>query len=121
MNKLRPTINDEPIDMLMVVDAPPARETFRLYTHFDVSLEQQRRRVAIVDPSEEPSSNEGRVFRDLLRRGKHGSLTLAPVGERRARFGLDGKATEIRSDDNFVAVLNMFVEVSFRVRRRIRA
>mmetsp|Transcript_43029 Transcript_43029/g.78668 ORF Transcript_43029/g.78668 Transcript_43029/m.78668 type:complete len:357 (+) Transcript_43029:333-1403(+) len=121
MKKLQPTINNERINMLMVIHAPPAKETFQLYTHFNASIERQ---CIIASSSEEQpagASNENRVFNDLLQHGKHKALTLTKVCEERMRFGFEGKVTEISSNNNLMGILNMFVKVSFRMKKRVEA
>lgn len=121
MNKLRLSINNEPINMLMVIDAHAEKKTFQLYTHFDASLEQQRISAELDEQPDAGTTNENRVFNNLLQHGKHKALTLTNVCEERMRFGFEGNNSEISSNSNFVGILNMFVKVSFRMKKRIEA
>jgi len=133
MDKLQPKFinDDERIKLLMVIEAPPAKETFRLYTHFNGSME----RHCIAPPrlskeEEEPttttalgenslSKNENRVFTNLLRDGRHKALTLTKVCEGRVRFSFEGRNSEIGCERKVRGMLDMFVKVSFRMKKRI--
>jgi len=105
----------------MVIEAPLEKETFQLYTHFNANIERQR---AIASSEEERRhlpdySNENRVFNNLLLSGKHKSLRLTRVCEEKMRFCFEGKNSEISSHDNLINILNMFIKVSFRMKKRL--
>ena len=98
--------------MLLVIEAPNNKETFRLYTHFNGNIERCKE-------STTPTAN--RVLGNLLRHGKHKSLTLANVCDERMRFSFEEKNSEISSEANVKNVLDMFVKVSFRMKKIIEA
>ena len=98
--------------MLLVIEAPNNKETFRLYTHFNGNIERCKESTT---PTENP------VLSNLLRHGKHKSLTLAHVCDERMRFSFEEKNSEISSEANVKKVLDMFVKVSFRMKKIIEA
>lgn len=135
MKKVQPFINNEPINMLMVIEAPASREMFQLYTHFNASMERwQRQHQQQMCNGSVPSANtsggstatrstseKDRVFDNLLNHGRHKSLSLTAASEDRVKFSFEGKNSEIRSADALMAILSMFVKVSFRMEKRVDA
>ena len=131
MNKLQqPTTmtknNNEQIinNMLMVIEVPLTKETFPLYTHFDLTNEKQslaqRRGSSPSTREERAESNKNRVYIDLLQYWKHKALTLTKVCKNRVRFGFEGKNCEISSMSKVRGMLNMFVKVLFWMKKRIK-
>ncbi|KAL7525630.1 hypothetical protein ACHAXR_001086, partial [Thalassiosira sp. AJA248-18] len=120
MDKLQPTPNNDKI--LMVIEAPPTKGTFQLYTHFNCTnmkrLNSFSDEESLVAGS---SSNENRVLNNLVQHGKHKALTLTKVCEERMRFAFEGRNSEIGSKKKLKGVLNMFVKVSFRMKKRVEA
>mmetsp|Transcript_1450 Transcript_1450/g.3208 ORF Transcript_1450/g.3208 Transcript_1450/m.3208 type:complete len:247 (-) Transcript_1450:1663-2403(-) len=106
MNKLKQKLN-----MLMVIEALPSRDIFRLCTHVDAVINNTLSTI---------ESDCNRVLRDLIQCGKHGSLTLKKVNNS-MRFCFEGKAREITTTQNFRDILFMFVEVAFRMKRKLEA
>lgn len=99
--------------MLLVIEAPPAKpDTFRLFTHFNGNIDHCM---------ESASTTASRVLNNLLRHGKHKSLTLSKVCEERLRFSFEEKSSEISSEAKVRDVLNMFVKVSFRMKKIVEA
>ncbi|KAL9186885.1 hypothetical protein ACHAXT_010605 [Thalassiosira profunda] len=115
MKKLQRTTNSgDPIDMVMVIEAPPAKDTFRLYTHF-------AGRNAARDNAGSNSEND-KVFDNLLKHGRHKSLTLQRVCAERVRFGFEGRGSEVGGcQAKLRAMLDMFVKVAVRMRKRIES
>lgn len=106
------SIEDEVTKMLLVIESPPGKETFRLYTHFNGSIDRCR---------ECKISTENRVLGNLLRCGRHKSLTLSRVCDERMRFTFEERNTEISSEAWVMNVLDMFVKVSCRMKRIVEA
>lgn len=95
--------------MLLVIEAPIANDTTRLYTHF----------VGNIKRCKEGITTNEKVLSNLLRRGKHKSLTLVGVGDDRMRFGFEEKNSEFSTEEKVKGMLNMFVMVSFRMKKTI--
>ncbi|KAL3815668.1 hypothetical protein ACHAXA_006561 [Cyclostephanos tholiformis] len=106
------SFEDEGPKMLLVIESPPGKETFRLYTHFNGSIERCRDRSA---------STENRVLGNLLRHGRHKSLTLAGVCDERVRFSFEEKNSEISSEAKVMNVLDMFVKVSYLMKKIVES
>lgn len=113
MNKIQPTINDERINMLMVIEAPPAKELYKLYTNF-TGVDTKALSNGCL-----PKSNEYRVLNKLIERGKHQALTLTKVCDEKLRFCYEGKVTEIASVEKFRGVVKVFVDVSVRMKKQL--
>lgn len=118
MEKLQPTINNEKIKMLMIIEAPQG-EAFQLSTHFNY--------VANIAPSEGvatgsagASSKENQVlWNSLLQHGKHKALSLTKVCDERMKFSFEGKNSDISSMSKVKEICNTFVKVAFRMKKRI--
>jgi hypothetical protein len=95
--------------MLLVIEAPISNDTTRLYTHFVGNIERCKESI---------TTNE-KVLSNLLYRGKHKSLTLGGVGENRMRFSFEEKNSEFSTEEKVKGMLNMFVMVSFRMKKTI--
>ena len=95
--------------MLLVIEAPIANDTTRLYTHF----------VGNIKRCKEGITTNEKVLSNLLRRGKHKSLTLVGVGDDRMRFSFEEKNSEFSTEEKVKGMLNMFVMVSFRMKKTI--
>lgn len=106
MNKLKHKLN-----MLMVIEALPSRDIFRLCTHVEPVINNTFSNI---------ESDCNRVLRNLIQCGKHGSLTLKKV-KNSMRFCFEGKAQEITDTKNFRDILFMFVEVAVRMKRKLEA
>ena len=123
MSQLRPEMFKGKPQMVMVIDAPTAKESFRLYTHFNVNIDQLRRSISREgNDKRKAGDGDNGVFHDLVQNGKHKALTLARVSDDRARFGFEGRNGEIGSSKSKLeGILNMFVKVSLRVKKRIES
>ncbi|KAL7469078.1 hypothetical protein ACHAXS_009322 [Conticribra weissflogii] len=106
MNKMKKKLN-----MLMVIEALPSRDTFRLCTHIDAVINKTFLAM---------ESDCNRVLTNLIQFGKHGSLTLKKVNNS-MRFCFEGKALEVTETNNFRDILFMFVEVAFRLKKKLAA
>lgn len=95
--------------MLLVIEAPIANDTTRLYTHF----------VGNIQRCKEGITTNEKVLSNLLRRGKHKSLTLVGVGDDRMRFSFEEKNSEFSTEEKVKGMLNMFVMVSIRMKKTI--
>jgi hypothetical protein len=106
------SFEDEGPKMLLVIESPPCKETFRLYTHFNGSIDRCKERTI---------STENRVLGNLLRYGRHKSLTLSRVCDERMRFSFEERNSEISSEARVMNVLDMFVKVSYRMKKIVEA
>ena len=66
-------------------------------------------------------ANENKVLHNLLQHGKHKALTLTRICDERVKFVLESKSCEITSTSKLKGILNMFVKVSYRMKKRIEA
>lgn len=131
MDKLQSTTTkkrEERINMVLVIEAPPTKETFRLYTHFSgSSMENQQpyfpndgeQEESTSTNAESTSKNEIQVFTNLLRKGRHKALHLVKVCDGRVRFSFEGRNSEINCESKVGGILNMFVKVSVQMKKRL--
>lgn len=136
MKKL--VLHDITQHMVMVIEAPPTKDAFQLYTHFNATEssttkannilseknEDHKGSAIVMTPSCQPNSNDNHsnencVLNNLLQHGKHKGLSLTRVCEERVRFALQGKNAEITSKTKLKGVLKMFVKVSLRMKKKL--
>ena len=124
----------EKMNLLMVIEAPPTQHTFKLYTHFNATARHMKRLTnsLLNENNEGPlfsssnnngtnDANENKVLHNLLQHGKHKALTLTRICDERVKFVLESKTCEITSTSKLKGILNMFVKVSYRMKKRIEA
>ena len=143
MNKLQLQSSSSPsskrnsidkMNLLMVIEAPPTQHTFKLYTHFNATARHMKRLTnsLLNENNEGPlfsssnnngtnDANENKVLHNLLQHGKHKALTLTRICDERVKFVLESKSCEITSTSKLKGILNMFVKVSYRMKKRIEA
>lgn len=107
------------IRLLMVIEAPPAKDTFQLYTHFNGSIGKCCSTPAFEDKQKNGTTSENRVLNNLLLHGKHKALSLRQVCDDRMRFSFEGKKSELRSESKVKNILDMFVKVSIKMKKTI--